>query len=253
MTISLRPHALVATLATLAALAGGSPAALAQTAPGGTFPGTGTTPGTGTFPGTGTAPGTGTTPGTDTSTSSASLVGSTVTISALYPDATSVLASATTTVDAYVTEFACPDSTSGICGSTNLTGAGLGDGETIDIGSTTISGTLLYAFSADGSVNALSFSGLSFGDGYTISGYTLTTNISGFDTSDITLSGDTLTLNFSGLDPSTTSDGTSIGTFTVTLTAAAITSSVPEPAAGLMAGIGALALAGLRRRRAARG
>ncbi|MDT7834228.1 hypothetical protein [Aquabacterium sp. OR-4] len=223
------------------AVAGFALQAQAQFAPGGPTPG-GTPPG-GTTPGGGTPPG-GTTPGTGTA--AATLVGSTVTVSYLYPDTASALVASSATVDASAVEFACPDTTLALCDSTSGLGAGLVDGESLDIGATTLTGTLLASFdaSAGTSFNGLVFSGLSLGSGYTLAGFTLSTNIVGLDSSDISYTASSLSLNLMGLDPSVTTDGSAVGSFTITLLASAVPE--PEPAALLAAGLLTLGL--LRRK-----
>jgi hypothetical protein len=217
--------------------------AQAQTAPGGTPP-SGTPP-------SGTVPG-GTLPGTDSGTTGASLVGSTVTVAALYPDAATTLVSSSATVDAAVAEFSCPGSSLALCASTNGLGAGLGDGEYLDIGTTTISGRLLYTFDASTgtSFNGFAISGLNLGTGYQIGSFTLVTNIVGLDSSDITTTANSLTLNLMGLDPSLTTDGSNLGSFTITLNAV---SAVAEPAPTALLASGLLMLGLLRRRRIGRG
>ena len=225
------------------ALFAGATTAYAQSAPSGTPP----TDLSGSLP---TDAGSGTMPGG--TTTAATLDGSTVTISLVYPTLDNVLASGTVTVGSAV-EVACSASAStNLCASTNETGNGLLDGEYIDLSGTTISAQLLAPFtSASGdSYNGIVFSDLNFGSGYAITGFTLTTNISGLDASDISFTATSLSINLLGLDPSNTTDGSGVGTFSITLQVTA----VPEPATASLAllGVAALGLA-VRRQRAARG
>ncbi|MGH6647445.1 PEP-CTERM sorting domain-containing protein [Aquabacterium sp.] len=194
----------------------------------------------------GTPPDGSTPPGGTTSTSTGTLTDSSVTIGYFYNDLTTALASSTVTVGSAV-EVSCPDATLNLCASTNATGNGLLDGEYIDVGSTAISGQLLAAFTAASgdTYNGLVFSGLNFGDGYLLTGFTLTTNISGLDASDISFTSTSLSMNLLGIDPSVTTDGTSLGTFSVALQV----SAVPEPSSALLMLLGIPLLAGVRLRR----
>jgi len=186
----------------------GAAQAQAQGAPGGTPP-------------SGSPP-SGTPPSGGTSTA-ATLIGDSVTVTQYYPDLVTAGLSSTVTVSSAV-EIACPDTSIALCNSES----GLLDGETIDIGTTSVSGQFLGSFSADSGAtfNGFVFTGLSFGTSYSgISGITLTTNITGLTLDRITYTSDSLSINLLGLDPSVTSDGSSIGTYTIDFTVA----SVPEP------------------------
>jgi hypothetical protein len=196
---------------------------------------------------TDSGPPSGSVPDTSTSSSSVTLVGTSVTIGYYYNDLATALASSTVAVDSSAVEVTCPDSTMALCSSTNGTDAGLLDGEYIDIGSNTISGRLLASFgSSDGDTfNGLIFSGLNFGTGYAITGFTLSTNISGLDASDISFTATTLSINLLGLDPGNTTDGTGIGTYTITLQV----SAVPEPASAALISVGLGALIWVGRRK----
>ncbi len=194
-------------------------------------------------PPTGTPPG-GAGPGT---TASASLLGASITIDYFYNDLSTALASSTVTAISG-TEVSCPDSTQNLCASTNMLGYGLLDGESIDIGDTSISGQLLAAFTAESgdTFNGFVLSGLSVGSGYAVTGFTLSTNISGLDASDLSYADGALSINLLGIDPSLTTDGTGIGTYTITLQ----TTPVPEPSALAMLGLGLGMMQVMRRRRA---
>lgn len=188
----------------------------------------------------------GSTPPGGTVSTSGTLTDSSVTIGYFYNDLTTALASSTVTVSSAV-EVSCPNAALNLCASTNTAGDGLLDGEYIDVGSTAISGQFLAAFTAASgdAYNGLVFSGLNFGDGYALTGFTLTTNISGLDVSDISFTSSSLSMNWLGIDPSVTTDGTSLGTYSIALQV----SAVPEPSSVLLMLLGIPLLAGARLRR----
>lgn len=225
----------IAKISLALALSTGLTAAYAQFVP----PTGGSTPPTGAGP----MPG-------GTTTASGSLTGSSVTVGYYYNDLATALTSSTVTVSSAV-EVSCPDATLPLCASSNTAGNGLLDGEYIDIDATTISGRLLAAFTAESgdTFNGFTFSGLNFGTGYALTGFTLITNISGLDTSDISFTGNSLTMNWLGIDPSVTTDGSGIGTFAIALQVSAL--AVPEPASLMLmlCGLPLLAGVGLRRHR----
>lgn len=225
-------HQLSSRFALLAALCASLAAGpvLAQSAPP-TPPSGGTPPG-GTLPG-------GTQPGGSTA---ATLIGSTVTITQYYPDLASAGLSSTVTVSSAV-EVACPDTAVALCNATS----GLLDGESLDIGATSISGQFLATFTADAgsSFNGLVFSGLNFGTGYVLSGVTLSTNIVGLTSSLISYTANSVSINLLGLDPSVTSDGSGVGSFTLSLNVSSVPE--PEPAALLAGGLALLGWLGRRR------
>lgn len=183
--------------------------------------------------------------GPSATAASATLIGTSVTVAAYYPDLSSPNLASTVTVSTAV-EIACPDSTIALCDSSS----GLLDGETIDIGATGISGSFLGTFSAStgDTFNGYVFTGLNFGSGYAgISGFTLTTDIAALSADRITFTANSVSINMLGIDPSVTTDGSSVGTFAIAFNV----SPVPEPgSAPLLAG-GLIALAvAMRRKRA---
>jgi len=183
-------------------------------------------------------------PGDSSTTTSGTLTDSSVTIGYYYNDLGTALASSTVTVSSAL-EVDCPGSTLNLCASTNANGYGLLDGEYIDISSTTISGQFLASFTAESgdTFSGFVFSGLNFGTGYELTGFTLTTNISGLDASDISFTASTLSVNWLGIDPSLTSDGSSLGTYAIALQVSAV--PVPEPSSALLVLCGLPLLAGM--------
>lgn len=213
-----------------------------------TFPGTPPTD-MGTPPSGGTPP-TGATPGdmgSGGTGSTVSLDGSNLTISLLYPHVDSVLASTSVTVSDAV-EVDCANAAgSALCASTSALGEGLLDGETIDVSGTTLSVQLLAPFTNDDGVtfNGISFSDLSLGTGYTITGFTLTTNISGLSSSNVSFAASSVSVNLLGIDPSATTDGTQVGSFQIALQV----SAVPEPDSVVLMALGLLSVAAVRAQR----
>jgi len=89
------------------------------------------------------------------------------------------------------------------------------------------------------------FSNLDFGDGYVLTGFTLSTNISGLDASDISFTASSLSINWLGIDPSETTDGSNLGTYTINLQV----SAVPEPTSALLMSLALPLVAGVGWRR----
>ncbi|CAH0351714.1 PEP-CTERM sorting domain-containing protein [Aquabacterium sp. CECT 9606] len=193
----------------------------------------------------GSPPTDGGSPPGDATSATGTLTDSSVTIGYFYNDLTTALASSTVTVGAAV-EVSCPDALE-LCASTNASGNGLLDGEYIDVGSTSISGQFLAPFTAvsGDTFNGLVVSGLNFGEGYVLTGFTLTTNISGLDASAVSFTTSSLSMNWLGLDPSVTTDGTAVGTFSLALQV----SAVPEPSSALLTLLGLSFLTALHLRR----
>jgi hypothetical protein len=174
--------------------------------------------------------------------SAASLIGDAVTVTSYYPDLASAALASTVTVSTSV-EIACPNASIALCNDS----AGLLSGEYIDIADTSISGEFLASFAAASgdTFNGFVFSSLDFGASYSgITGFTLTTNISGLGADRISFTSSSVSLNMLGLDPSVTTDGSAVGTYSIALTVAA----VPEPTQMLLMGCG-LAAIGLVARR----
>jgi PEP-CTERM motif len=200
----------------------------------------------GTPPSGGTPPTNGTTPGSTTTTTAGTLTDSSVLIGYHYNDLNTALASSTVTVTSAV-EVSCPDTLLNLCASTNADASGLLDGESINIDSTSISGQLLAPFTtASGDTfNGLVFSQLNFGTGYELTGFTLSTNIIGLSSSNISFTSSALSINLLGIDPSLTTDGSSVGTYTIALQV----SAVPEPSAAVLMLCGLSAVGGMAARR----
>lgn len=165
------------------------------------------------------------------------LTGTNVTFSWLFPDTSTTYAAQTFTVGPGP-ELSCPGGYAGggLC-------TGFYDSSTIDIGVNTLSLTI-----NDGSIawapttfNGYEFSGLSAGGSWT--GYTLSTDFSGLDTSRVIFTPDAVYVNMQGITPQ------SGESFTITLNAA----SAPEPAAWalMLVGFGGLGAALRSRRRTA--
>jgi hypothetical protein len=164
------------------------------------------------------------------------LTGTSVDIDWLFPDTAHSVATQTVVV-ASGPEIQCAggDAGTGLC--TQFV-----DGASIDVGAQTLSLTIDSGTAAwtSSTFNGYEFSHLSAGGAWT--GYTLTTTFAGLDASRISFTPDAVWVDMQGIAPDA---GES---FTITLD----TAPVPEPAspALLIAGLGAIAWAARRRRRA---
>jgi PEP-CTERM motif len=117
--------------------------------------------------------------------------------------------------------------------------------ETFGVGTTSIS----YSVSgypvttyAPGTFNGFDFTGLTFTDSGSLTGFTLTTDIPGLTTSDVTFGSNFIEVNLAGLPVD--------GDFTLDLISSPAVST-PEPSSFLLLGIGLLALVGFTRRKKA--
>lgn len=123
-----------------------------------------------------------------------SLIGSTATINYLYPNSATVYASSIVPVTSGV-EVTCP----GASGGTGVCTAFV-EAATIDIGATSIVVHELAGTSyTPASFNGLQFTGLNFGPGYNLSGFTLTTDLAGLTPADISFTNNSIAYNAEGL------------------------------------------------------
>ena len=125
----------------------------------------------------------------------------------------------------------CPGS-SPIC-----TGYGFGT-ETFSVGAAAVSSTVVYpgSYNSNGAFNGFDFTGLAFLSGGSLSGFTLTTNIAGLTTSNVTFGPSNIEVNLQGL-PVT-------GNFTLNLLSGG-TTATPEPSSLVLMALGVLGLLGL--------
>lgn len=145
---------------------------------------------------------------------SPSLIGSNATINYLFPTSSNVYSSSTVTVTGGV-EVTCPGAGggSGVC-------PAFAEPTTIDIGATSIvlkeNGGSNYS---TGSFNGVEFSGLDFGPGYNLSGFTLVTDLPGLVPADVSFTDNSIEYNGAAL--------AFPNNYTVELD---LTASTPEPA-----------------------
>ena len=125
----------------------------------------------------------------------------------------------------------CPGS-SPIC-----VGYGFGT-ETFSVGAAAISSTVVYpgSYNNNGAFNGFDFTGLAFLAGGSLSGFTLTTNIAGLTTSNVTFGPSNIEINLQSL-PVT-------GNFTLNLLSGGLTAA-PEPSSLALMTLGVLGLLGL--------
>ena len=156
-------------------------------------------------------------------------------ISWLYPDTGTSIGSDTIAVGS---TLACPGA-SPIC----MPYSGYGT-ETFSVGTSSISYSALFPSGPylDASFDGFDFTGLTFADGGSLTGFTLTTNIPGLTDSDVTFGSNFIEVNLAGLSVN--------GDFTLDLISSP-TVSTPEPSSFLLLGLGLLALVGLTRRKKA--
>ena len=163
----------------------------------------------------------------------AGLIGD-VGITWLYPDTGTTFASDTIAVSSTLN---CPGSSS-IC-----TGYGTEGTETFGVNSTSITYTASVANSyATSSFNGFDFTGLTFADAGTLTGFTLVNGLAGLTTSDVSFGPHSIEINLEGL--------AATGSFTLNLSEAA-GASTPEPSflAPLALALGGFAFF-IRRRKA---
>jgi hypothetical protein len=165
-----------------------------------------------------------------------SLVGSDVTISYLFPTATSVFGSPTVLpITTDPTTLTCPAHGSGVC-------AAFAENAAITIGANSFtvvedSGSSYTA----APFNGIEFSNLDFGPGLHLSGFSLLTNLSGLTPADVSFTNDSIRYNASGLSFETSP-------YFITLTVA---TAVPERStwAMMLVGFAGLGFAGYRNAR----
>ncbi len=156
-------------------------------------------------------------------------------ISWLYPYTGTTIGSDTIAVGS---TLACPG-TSPIC----VPYDGYGT-ETFSVGTSSISYSALFPATTytDTSFDGFDFTGLTFADGGSLTGFTLTTDIPGLTDSDVTFGSNFIAVNLAGLSVN--------GDFTLDLISGPGVST-PEPSSSLLLGIGLLALVGFARRKKA--
>ena len=154
-------------------------------------------------------------------------------ISWLYPNTGTTIGSDTIAVGS---TLACPG-TSPIC----VPYSGYGT-ETFSVGTSSISYSALFPATTytDTSFDGFDFTGLTFADGGSLTGFTLTTDIPGLTDSDVTFGSNFIAVNLAGLSVN--------GDFTLDLISGPAVST-PEPSSSLLLGIGLLALVGFARRK----
>ena len=158
-----------------------------------------------------------------------SLIGSTATVNYLYPNSTAVFGTSSVVVGPGV-EISCP----GASGGTGVCPAFV-EAATIDLGATSIIVHELAGTSySSSSFNGLQFTGLNFGPGYSLTGFTLTTDLAGLVPADVSFTNNSIEYNAEGL-----SFNTAPYTIRLDLTT---TASTPEPASVALFGLASLAL-----------
>jgi hypothetical protein len=149
----------------------------------------------------------------------------------LDPDASTVFGADTIAVGSALT---CPDDASAVC-------IGFGDFgvQTFSVGTSSISYKSTgfefdnFCCFGDGAFNGFDFTGLTFQGGSSLTGFTLTTDLAGLTTSNVTFGPSFIAINLANIPVN--------GEFTLNL----LTSNVPEPSSLAMLGIGMFTLVGL--------
>ncbi len=165
----------------------------------------------------------------------AGLVGTTVGLTYLYPDAATVFTTDSIVVDATAIEVTC---TGGGAGNANICAALTAPNQSLNFTDTTID----YTYTGTGSgFNPAAWSGFDFdvNPGFTLAGVNLVTNIVGLDASRLSFTGNSIELNMQGL---VLAGG--VDFFSLELVAAA----VPEPSSISLLLAAALGAAACRRR-----
>jgi len=158
----------------------------------------------------------------------------------LYPNGAMAIGTDTIAVGS---SLSCPaDMASPICA-----GYGEDGSQVFSVGSSTIS----YEASGypttgggdylDTPFDGFDFTGLTFASGNSLTGFTLTTDIAGLTSSDVTFTPSSIEINLAGLPVN--------GDFTLTLISGT-TVPAPEPSTLVMLGVGLLALVGFTRKKA---
>jgi len=162
------------------------------------------------------------------------LNGDTLTVNYLSPDFTSLMATQSVTVQAPFPEITCSAFGSGVCS------------VFVEPGAISIQNLSITVTEQAGNVyatepfNGFQFTGLDFGDGSTLTGFNLITDLPGLTASDVSFTGNSIAFNGSGLSFQNSPYSVELDLIT--------SSSAPEPGAFLLLGSG-LTLIGLLHRR----
>jgi hypothetical protein len=164
------------------------------------------------------------------------LNGDTVTVNYLSPDFTSVFATQNIMVESPFPEVTCAAFGPGIC-------APFAEPATISIQDLSIIVTEQAgsAYNPE-TFNGLQFTGLDFGDGSTLIGFNLITDLPGLTAADVSFTANSIAFNGSGLSFEDSP-------YSVELDLITSSSATPEPGAFLLLGSGLAAIGLLRRRR----
>jgi len=164
------------------------------------------------------------------------LNGDTVTVNYLSPDFSTLLATQDVTVGSPFPEINCTAFGSGVCS------------VFVEPGTISIQDLSIVVTEQAGNVygtaafNGFQFTGLDFGDGSTLVGFNLVTDLPGLTASDVSFTDNSIAFNASGLSFQD-------NPYSVELDLVTSSSSTPEPAAFLLLGSGLTVIGLLRRRR----